>query len=369
MAAEVNIRNPHLQKCLLRYAIFFAGSAVMGLFFVLPMIGQGSLRHPLVQSLSQWCCWGLLFPFIERLDALFPTNIEALSRRIRLHCAASFFITGIYIYLFFFMRALFADMPWKALKPLAVFSWSTMGWFLWSWLIYCVIAAGLQAIRYQNFYLQSELRAERLERLYAKARLSALRMQLDPHFLFNTLNTISAHVEGNPKLTRQMIEHLGDLLRLTLTTKDRQEIPLYEELSLVDHYLAIQKIRFGECLKIVQEIDRNALPALIPALTLQPLIENAIRHGLTKRVTGGCITLRIAAVKEQMHIDIIDDGLGLPSGWTIEKNAGVGLSTTRERIEALHPNGSGTLEIYPEKDGGTHVAIKLSLRHEVKNDE
>ena len=110
--------------------------------------------------------------------------------------------------------------------------------------------------------MSSELRLERLEHSFAEARLNSLRMQLDPHFLFNALNTISSHVERDPKLTRRMIEHLGDLLRMSLESKDRQEVPLAEELAFLDHYLAIQKIRFGNQLEDsrCRSIPRCALP-------------------------------------------------------------------------------------------------------------
>ena len=122
--------------------------------------------------------------------------------------------------------------------------------FIWSSLIYWMIAGALQAYRYYERYMSSELQLERMEKSYSQARLNALRMQLDPHFLFNALNTISSHVERDPKLTRLMIEHLGDLLRMSLESKDRQEVPLAEELAFLDHYLAIQKIRFGGRLKV-----------------------------------------------------------------------------------------------------------------------
>ena len=131
------------------------------------------------------------------------------------------------------------------------------GWFVWSLLVYWMIVGGLQAYRYYERYLSSELRLERMEKSYSQARLNALRMQLDPHFLFNALNTISSHVERDPRLTRRMIEHLGDLLRMSLETKDRQEVPLAEELAFLDHYLEIQKIRFGDQLVVEIDVDRR----------------------------------------------------------------------------------------------------------------
>ncbi len=162
---------------------------------------------------------------------------------------------------------------------------------LWSWLVYWVIFGVRQTFRYYQHYLASELRLERMERSFSEARLNALRMQLDPHFLFNALNTISSQVERDPRLARTMIEHLGDLLRLSLDARDRQEIPLAEELAFLDHYVAIQKIRFAENLRIEIQVAPEVKYALVPCLIVQPLVENAIRHGISRRASGGTVTV------------------------------------------------------------------------------
>jgi sensor histidine kinase YesM len=168
--------------------------------------------------------------------------------------------------------------------------------FLWSLLVYCLIVGAWKAHMYHGHYLSAELRMERLERSFSEARLNALRMQLDPHFLFNALNTISAQVAREPKLARKMIEHLGDLLRLSLDSKSRREIPLVEELAFLDHYLAIQKIRFGDALRIKISVSHDTKHALVPNLFMQPLVENAIRHGISPRSGGGEITVTAHAM-------------------------------------------------------------------------
>ena len=157
-----------------------------------------------------------------------------------------------------------------------------------------VIVGVWTAYRYYQRYLWSELQRERVERLSSEARLEALRLQLDPHFLFNALNTVSAQLEADPRLARRMLEHLGDLLRLTLDSGGRTFVPLDDELSFLDHYLAIQRIRFGSRLRVEQSIDGPARRALVPSLSLQPLVENAIRHGLSARASGGGSTPRVA---------------------------------------------------------------------------
>jgi two-component system, LytTR family, sensor kinase len=219
----------------------------------------------------------------------------------------------------------------------------------------------IQAYRYYERYVSSELRLERMEKSYGQARLNALRMQLDPHFLFNALNTISSHVERDPRLTRSMIEHLGDLLRLSLENKDRQEVPLAEELAFLDHYLEIQKIRFGDQLTVDIDVDAEVRYASVPSLFLQPLVENAIRHGISRRISGGAVTVTARAVDGKLSIQVEDDGMGLPPGWSLESSSGLGLTVTRERIEGLYP-AAHAFSVRRRGDGGTRVEIQLPLK-------
>ena len=201
-----------------------------------------------------------------------------------------------------------------------------------------------------------------MERNLSQARLNALRMQIDPHFLFNALNTISSQVERDPRLARSMIEHLGDLLRLSLEARDRQEVPLAEEMAFLDHYVAIQRIRFGASLQIETHIAPEVKYALVPSLIVQPLVENAIRHGISRRASGGAVMVTAQRVAEQIEIHVTDNGIGLPPGWTLDNSTGLGLSVTRERIAGLHPNGSSRFTVMRRSEGGTDVEISLPLR-------
>jgi LytS/YehU family sensor histidine kinase len=214
--------------------------------------------------------------------------------------------------------------------------------------------------RYYSHYLSSELRAERLERQFFEARLNALRMQLDPHFLFNTLNAISAQVHRDPTLARTMIEHLGDLLRSSLDSRERHEIPLVEELAFLEHYLAIQRVRFGKHLQVDTQIETDVRFAAVPSLLLQPLVENAIRHGLSRRASGGTVVITAGRERNQLVLRVLDDGVGLPSGWTLDGSAGIGLSVTRDRLSSLHPDRA-TLTVRARPEGGTEVQVRLPL--------
>jgi LytS/YehU family sensor histidine kinase len=159
-----------------------------------------------------------------------------------------------------------------------------------------------------------------------------------------------------------MIEHLGDLLRRSIETKNRQEIPLAEEIEFLAPYLEVQKIRFGEKLKIEIQIEPEVQNSTVPSLILQPLVENAIRHGISHRASGGTVIVSAQRVDDQLEIRIQDDGVGLPAGWTLDSSAGLGLSVTRERVKSLHPNGESSFTLRPLKNGGVEVDIFLPLR-------
>ena len=337
----------------------------LGGVFALPMMSEGAWRAPLLSSLAQWWTWGLMTPLIFATDRRLPFTGKQLARRVAAHLMASLLFTAAYLVLFTLLRAVLGVVPWSALRPANLFAMGMLGWYLWSLLIYFVIVGALQAYRYYERYLLSELRLERLERLerqFTEARLNALRMQLDPHFLFNALNTISSHVERDPKLTRRMIEHLGDLLRISLENKDRQEVPLAEEMAFLDHYLAIQRIRFGDKLKVEIDVAPEVRTAAVPSLIVQPLVENAIRHGISMRVSGGTVSVSAKPVGERLEIRIRDDGAGLPPGWSLEAAAGLGLAVTRDRIAGLHPGGESRFAVRNREEGGTEVEISLPLQ-------
>jgi signal transduction histidine kinase len=339
--------------------------SILGCLFALPSISaRGNWRMYIILSLAQWWSWGLVAPFIVAVDGRLPFTDKQLGRRLFVQLLLSALFTSAYIYVFALLRAALGLGPWSALLNTRVLAAALQGMFLWSWLVYWLIWGSAQAFRYYQRYLSSELRAERLERSFSDARLNALRMQLDPHFLFNALNTISSQVERDPKLARGMIEHLGDLLRMSLDSKNRPEIPLAEEIAFLDHYLAIQKIRFGDQLKIDIQIQPDVKYATVPCLLVQPLVENAIKHGTSKRSTGGQVTLSAHRVGKELEISIFDDGVGLPPGWSMDTSAGIGLSVTRERIASLHPNGRSHFSVHRRAVGGTEVRISLPLRFE-----
>jgi two-component system, LytTR family, sensor kinase len=340
----------------------------IGLVFALPQLSHSSdLRKTLLSALVQWWSWGLLAPGIVALDRSLPFSSWQMGRRILAHLVLGPIVTVVYGYVLALLRAAMGTGHWSTLLSKVVLTEALEEMF-WSMLVYCLIVGVWEAYLYQQHYLSSELRMERLERNFSEARLNALRMQLDPHFLFNALNTVSAQVERDPKLARRMIEHLGDLLRLSLNSHGRQEIPLAEELAFLDHFLAIQRIRFGDKLSIEMRIAPEAKHAFVPSLFLQPIVENAIRHGISTRSRGGVITLSAECLDDMLVIRVADDGAGLPREWSLESHSGLGLSVTRERIASLHPDGLSSFDVVRRDEGGTEVVISFQLRMEVDND-
>ena len=338
------------------------GWTAVGVVFALPPLAAGGDARALLGSLAQWWSWGLVTPVILAADRRLPFSDKQVTRRLLAHLPLSLVVTAAYVYVVGAVRILLGLTNGMALSNPQVLVGALRGMFLWSWLVYWLIVGAWLAHQYRERYLAGELRMERLERLSTEARLHALRLQLDPHFLFNALNTVSSQLEGNPKLARRMIGHLGDLLRLTLETKDRQEVSLGEELAFLDHYLEIQRARFGDRLKFETHVAEEVRGALVPALIVQPLVENAIRHGIGSRPSGGSVRVCAGAIDDKIAILVQDDGVGLPAGWTAEASHGVGLSVTRQRVAGLYPDGRGHFDVRRRPEGGTEVEIRLPLR-------
>ena len=203
-------------------------------------------------------------------------------------------------------------------------------------------------------------RALAAEGLAHEARLQALRYQLNPHFLFNTLNSISTLiVEREHRDAERMVARLSDFLRLTLECDADVEVPLADELDFARRYLDIETIRFGDRLTVREDVDPDALSARVPPLLLQPLVENAVRHGILPRETGGCLTIEARHVGDRLLVRVIDDGPGPPQEAAI--GDGVGLSNVRARLESLY-GSDYRLSLERADGGGCAVRIELPFR-------
>ncbi len=211
--------------------------------------------------------------------------------------------------------------------------------------------------------LRIELKLEEQKRLLLEARLDALQRQINPHFLFNTLNSISALVRSQPELAREMTIKLANILRALLKDHDTY-VPLRDELSFTDDYLDIEVVRFGtEKLKVEKEIDPRTLDVLVPSILLQPLIENSIKHGLEPRIHGGTVTLRSRLEGDRVFIDVADDGVGMgnrPASALRRDGAGIGMKNVEERLEVLYGN-QASFKVVSNPGRGTIVSIEIPL--------
>jgi two-component system LytT family sensor kinase len=351
-----------MKTTLKRSLVSFAFWTSVSVIFALPQLGQNlDLQRVFTAALAQWWSWGILVPCILAVDRALPFAVQRIVPRFMTLFALGPFVSILYGYVHAILKAALGAGAWSTLSGTELVREGLREMF-WSMLVYCLIVGVWEAYQYHQRFVAAELQMERLQRNFSEARLNALRMQLDPHFLFNALNTVSSQVEREPKLARRMIEHLGDLLRLSLNSQGVHEILLTEELAFLDHYLAIQKIRFGDTLKIEIRIAPDVKDALVPSLFIQPLVENAIRHGISKRARGGSIILSAQRFEEKLLIQVLDDGVGLPSGWSFDHHKGVGLSVTRERFAGLYPGDMSQFYVLRRDEGGTEVSISFPLR-------
>ena len=209
--------------------------------------------------------------------------------------------------------------------------------------------------------LRLEIKLEEQKRLLLEARLDALQRQINPHFLFNTLNSIASLVRMKPELAREMTVKLANILRALLKDHDTY-VPLREELSFTDDYLDIEVVRFGaEKLRVLKEIDPRTLEVLVPSILLQPLIENSIKHGLEPRLNGGTVTLRSQLNGDRVLIEVADDGVGMgnrPASTLRRDGAGIGMKNVKERLEVLYGNQM-RFSVVSNPGRGTLVTIEI----------
>ena len=229
-------------------------------------------------------------------------------------------------------------------------------------LIYGGVIGICYALDYYRKYREREFQATRLEAQLAQAQLDSLRMQLHPHFLFNTLNNIVGLVRDNKNQTAvSMLVGLSDLLRHTLEHSSKHEVELRQEISFIKLYLSIQQMRFSDRLRIQYDIHPGTTRALVPNLILQPLTENALRHGIANSADSGVIGISSALENGHLRLTVYDDGAGLPDDWQLKGSAGIGLANTAARLQQLYDDDH-QFEIRNRPAGGVEVTIVFPFR-------
>ncbi len=225
-------------------------------------------------------------------------------------------------------------------------------------LIYTGLLATIHALNYHQRYTQRLVQSAELESRLSRVRLAFLRNQMQPHFLLNTLNLISALIHTDAEKADRMIADLGDLLRVTLEDGRRQEVPLERELQYLEHYLDIARTRFGSALQVEREIEPGLEQALVPSLVLQPLVENSLRYGLAERNGKSRITISATRRNGHVRLEVSDNGKGLQLGVPGPLRMGVGLGNTRRRLEQLYGEEQH-FELRNRPEGGAVAVLEL----------
>ena len=321
----------------LTYAVLVALACVAGLLET----AQSYLRAQLQQRTFSWSI-GLLDAMPSwLLLALLVPGVVAVARRVRLDkpparravlihvLAAIAFAVAHQVMMALLIQWRFSDVRFGL-----YFTKMVVAYLAIDVVVYWGVVGGYYAIDYARELRRRELTATQLQVSLTEARLQALRAQVNPHFLFNTLNAISVlAMKGDVQRVTQTLALLGDLLRLTIDSELPQRLPLSRELELTDLYLEIQRVRFPDRLMVDRDIAADALDALVPSLLLQPIVENAVVHGIAQHVEAGRITLRARRDGGDLRLQVCDTGPGFPSG---ALRHGIGLTNTRERLSQLY---------------------------------
>jgi signal transduction histidine kinase len=323
-----------------------------------------AFTRALSATMPSWYVLLALTPFVVWLSRRVPPEPGNLRRALAVHvpAAALYSLTHLVVASWLSDYVFFHEMPipfWVNLQRLFGV------YFLMDMLTYAAVVAvyrGWIARRQlrerEREAAQLALERSRLETSLARAHVDALRMQLNPHFLFNTLNTVSVlAMKGERQRVVRMLTQLSDLLRLSLDQSDPL-VPLREELEFLDRYLEIEQIRFGDRLLLRRDIDAAALDAEVPSLLLQPLLENAIRHGIARRPGVGRIDLTVRVEGAALVVTVRDTGPGFSPEALTGARAGVGLSNTRARREELFGERQ-SLALHNAAEGGGVVCVRL----------
>lgn len=354
----------------LRSGAYWAAWAVLGLLFAAPILLQPALGGGEVawsyalSELLRWPLWGLLTPLLWLLARRAPLARQTVWPNLAINLLGIGATTLLYAVLEMLKRHLivtgFLVARGGTARDVTFADWQRMiYWGIEYHALTCLsIAAVIHAFRYYDELRERELKGSRLEAQLVSARLDMLKMQLHPHFLFNTLNAVSALMHRDVEAADKMIAELSSFLRLSLETDDRHLVPLRHELDFLERYLAIEKIRFRDRLQVNIDIPRDCLDAMVPRLVLQPLAENAFKHGFASMSAAGRLEIAARRHFDRLELRLADDGPGLGPRRSTPEREGVGLGNTRARLEQLYGDDA-RLELRDAALGGLEVYIEL----------
>jgi two-component system, LytTR family, sensor kinase len=325
-----------------------------------------SVVEAVVNDFSYAGLWALLTPLVFFLARRFPLERTSFKKHVWIHLAASFAVAllhkGVHNVL---LAALYFVSSGRE------FSWdlqvrNLIAYFDYGIPLYWILVLLQYGFDYYSRFQEKELRAAQLESQLAQAQLQALKMQLHPHFLFNTLNAISVLIQKDPPLAKRTVGRLSELLRYTLDNMGVQHVSLEEELEFLDRYLQIEKTRFGDRLKVSIEVDDELKSASVPNMILQPLVENAIKHGISRKRGDALIEVKASRMNGTLCLQVIDNGVGIET--PSDRKDGVGLSTTRARLQEMYGDAQ-TFALENLGSGGAQATVTLPFIHFGKSGE
>lgn len=362
LEAGMLLTNSTRAQRLLKWAlIFFAWSFIVVTFSVQAYVfsvARGrpdNFWHELLVASTDWYIWAALTPlvlfFCRRFRITSNNWISAAPVHLAVGVVISFLQLAIQVRLNYIVNPGYKMTYWRVLYFFATFKGHI------NLLTYWVIVALNHGFYYYEQSRARELAWSRMETDLANAQLQVLNMQLHPHFLFNTLNSISTLISEDPQAARQMVIKLSDLLRASLNKIDQPAVPLQQELELLECYISIEQTRFKDRLAIEKEIDSTALGCEVPTMILQPLVENAVRHGIGKHRQADVISIVAQRVNGCLLLEVRNRIGSVENGGSAPAR-GIGLTNTRARLEQLYSN-QHSFEIANREGGG--VAVKLTL--------
>jgi signal transduction histidine kinase len=356
----------------LRWTWIMAAWSVVGVIAVLQTFAGYALRGEaaeewpwaLVQGL-RWLCWIPITPLVFALARAIPLERQRLARAIALHLGLAFAIALVYesaMLLFsLWLDARLNPIPEIAQNPplMLMFTTGILSRLVSDAFIYAAVLGLAAGLAFRNRLRQRELRSAQLETELALAQVQALKMQVHPHFLFNTLHAVNVLIREDPVAATQMVSLLGDLLRLTLSRATAHEVPFSTELEILQVYLDIERRRFHDRLEVSYDVAPETRAALVPDLILQPLLENAIKHGVNAVAGPARIVVRSAREQDRLVLEIADNGRGPPEDQPMTE--GIGLATTRARLERLY-GAAQELRVERLAHGGCLARVVIPFR-------
>lgn len=342
-------------------ALFFASlTFVMVQVFEKSKAAQAGIGVVFLWWLTRFLLWAALSPFVVLLVRRLPIEARP-GRRFVVHLAASLLFSFVHVCLHFGLFYLVAGPRNPFFNGFREAAEVALNNYPFGVVAYWVVVAIVYAASYYDRYGEEQIRASQLQAELAEAQLTALRMQLQPHFLFNALHSLNDLVITEPRAATRMIARLGDFLRMTLQNTGVQCVPLKQELEFLDLYLEIERVRFPDRLSVSVKASPAVLNAEVPNLLLQPLVENAVRHGFSTQVGPGRIEVNADADGGVLTITVRDHGPGIHDRRSLSERHGMGLAITQERLR--HAYGKNySFSIGNHADGGAVVVCEVPLR-------